>query len=137
MLYSNAVLCSGSRKARFISSRYVDETRLGSEALVASRSTNGLFIAIVPHGHLSELWSGDCLDRFSQRGTLPGSHAAWVQGFICLEFLQPLRSRLFTSRRHLVLSLVLLLLLVGYADTLMLCLVCITDIKFLLSLAYC
>lgn len=107
---------------------------LSSEALVALRGTNILFIALVPHGRLNELWSGDCLNRFSERGAEPGSHAVWVEGFVCLKFLWPLQSQLFTSHRHTV----LLLFFFNMLTLLMLCLVCITDIKrFLLCLAYC
>lgn len=109
--------------------------RLGSEALAALRSANILFIALVPHGRLSELWSRDCLNRFSERGAEPGSHAVWVEGFVCLKFLRSLQSQLFRSRRY---SVLLLFFFFFNADTLMSCLVCITDIKkFLLCLAYC
>lgn len=79
--------------------------RLSLEASVALRSANILFIALGPHDRLNEFWSGGCLNRFSERGAEPGSHAAWVEGFVCLKFLWPLQSQLFTSHRYTVLLL--------------------------------
>lgn len=78
--------------------RWYTVTRLSSEALAAFRSTDDLFIALVPRGRLKEL-------RFSECGAEPGSHAVWVDRFVCLEFLRWFQSQLFTSRRHSALLL--------------------------------